>query len=249
MSDEVKALVSIDTNLVRDEGLDKKAFLKNVETTIDSYESIQLTPEEKQKLKVHLAHLKTGLQAMVPLKCGGPKCPEVFRKNCPLAQMNKAPMGKQCFMEVSLFMVWREGYINEYGVDPMSPTEVGMANELAELDVLELRATMAMAEPDMAQMVTENVVGVTKEGEPISMLGVNPLWEAKERLKARRSRIIKLLVGDRQEKYKREAALKKTDGSDASTAMAKFLVNVNAVTAKVKDLADQSVIDVDSFDK
>jgi hypothetical protein len=46
--------------------------------------------------------------------------------------------------------------------------------------------------------------------------------DAKEKLSARRSKIIKLMVGDRQEKYKKEAALKVREEADPSSRMAKM---------------------------
>ena len=66
----------------------------------------------------------------------------------------------------------------------------------------------------------------------------NPFMELKDRLQSRRSKIVKLMVGDRQEKYKMEAALKVKIDQDPSSKM-------SAMRAKLDNLSRE----MDAFQK
>ena len=144
-------------------------------------------------------------------------CP--FADRCPLQQINKAPIGKQCLIEVQLMKEWIMRYFEEFDVDPNNFTEVGYVNELADLMVLEMRINMNLAKAENATGIIDQVMGVDREGDPIIQKQISPFLEMKERIGNRRSKIIKLMVGDRQEKYKKEAALKIRIDSDPSNQM------------------------------
>ena len=85
--------------------------------------------------------------------------------------------------------------------------------------VLEMRINMNLAKAENATGIIDQVMGVDREGDPIIQKQISPFLEMKERIGNRRSKIIKLMVGDRQEKYKKEAALKIRIDSDPSNQM------------------------------
>jgi hypothetical protein len=120
-------------------------------------------------------------------------------------------------------------YFDEFDVDPNNFTEVGFINELADLMVQEMRINMFLAKPENQSMLVDQVMGVDRDGDPIIQKQVSPYIELKEKISNRRSKIIKLMVGDRQEKYKKEAALKIKLNSDPSSQMA-------AMRSKLEDL-------------
>lgn len=218
---------------------------------LDDYTDIEYTPEQARKIQTHLQKLSTGATAMTPMYCAGALCP--FATRCPLVQMRnaeneedrghpqhgKAPIGKQCLIEVQLMKEWIVRYFQEFEVDPNNFTEVGYVNELADLMVLEMRLNMNLAKKENAELVTDQTVGVTSDGTPIIQKQISPFMAQKERLANRRSKIIKLMVGDRQEKYKMEAALKMKLDTDPSSKMATMRARIESLTRELDTVQDQ----------
>ena len=198
--------------------LTRTDFFRFIGHNLDDYEEMELSPTEARKIHSHLQKLSTGSTAMIPMYCGGKICP--FAARCPLQQMDKAPIGKQCLIEVQLMKEWIIRYFDEYDVDPNNFTDIGYINELAEIEILQMRLNMNIAKAENAELITDQVAGFSHEGVPILQKQLSPFMELKDRLSSRRSKIIKLMVGDRQEKYKKEAALKVKLDSDPSSKMA-----------------------------
>lgn len=217
--------------------LTKTDYFKFLRHNLDDYSDIVYTPEEALRIQAHLQRLSTGSAAMVPLFCSGSECP--FAQRCILQQMGKAPYGKQCTIELELMRDWTIRYFEEYDVDPNSFTEVAYINELAEIEIYLFRLNMNLAKAENAELVIEQSVGVDNMGNPILQKQLSPFMEQKEKLQNRRSKIIKLMVGDRQEKYKKEAALKIKLESDSSTRMSHVrerLDNLNRTLDKNIDI-------------
>jgi hypothetical protein len=128
----------------------------------------------------------------------------------------------------------------EYDVDPNSFTEVAYVNELAEIEIMLMRLNMSISRPENAELVIDQVVAIGQDGTPIVQKQVSPFLEQKDKLLARRSRIVKLMVGDRQEKYKKEAALKVKIDKDPSSEMAKTRSRLEHVARAAKHYIDQS---------
>lgn len=213
MVDEKKALVPIqDTELSN-----RERYYEYIRTYLDDYTSVSFTKEEKNRIESHMRKLSTGSAAMVPLWCSGPACP--FAAKCIYQQMGKAPVGKACLVEIQLLQHWIITYMEEYQVDPSSFTEVGYCNELAEIEIMLYRLNMLLSRPENADGTIDQTVGMTNNGTPMVQKVISPWVEQKDRLLTRRSKIIKLMVGDRQEKYKKEAALKIRESKDPSTKM------------------------------
>ena len=198
--------------------LTKSNYFRFLQHDLDNYDDIELDPKEAKKIHTHLQKLSTGATAMVPLYCAGNQCP--FAHACPLVEINKAPLGRQCILEVQLLKEWTLRYFKEYEVDPSSFTEIGYINELAEIEILLNRLNMNLAKPEHAELVIDQVAHISHDGTPILQKQLSPFMEQKERLYNRRSKVVKLMVGDRQERYKKEAALKVKIDQDPSSQMA-----------------------------
>jgi hypothetical protein len=227
-----KALISLGGTAITEEGkLTRSNYFRFLGHDLDKYDEIWMTPKQARKLHNHLTKLSTGSTAMTPMHCAGALCPVADR--CPLVQMKhaeneeerghpthgKAPVGKQCIIEVQLIKEWIVRYFEEFDIDPNNFTEVGYVNELADLMVMEMRINMNLAKVENSALVVENTIGVDRDGDPILQKAISPYIEMKDRIANRRSKIIKLMVGDRQEKYKREAALKVKTDADTSQQM------------------------------
>ena len=175
--------------------LTKTNYFNFLNHNLDDYTDLEFTPEQAHKVHNHLLKLSTGATAMAPMYCGGDRCP--FKERCVFYQMDKAPVGKQCLIEVELMKTWVMDYMTEFDVDPNNTTEVAYVNELAELQILEMRINMNLAKPGNAELVTDQTVGVDRDGDPILQKQISPFMELKDKIANRRSKVIKLMVGDR----------------------------------------------------
>jgi hypothetical protein len=217
--------------------LTRDNYFNYLQHNLDDYSEMEFTPQEASKLTNHIKRLSTGASAMTPLVCHGPQCP--FASRCPLQQMGKAPIGKQCLIEVQLMKDFIIRAMMEYDVDPNSFTEVAYINELAEIEVLLMRLNMSISRPENAELVIDQIVAIGQDGTPVIQKQVSPYQEQKEKLLARRSRVIKLMVGDRQEKYKKEAALKVKLDKDPSSKMAIMRGKLEALSSKLDQLSSE----------
>lgn len=269
MSDEEKTLVKVDQALVDHQLKSEKAtsgLFHFLGIHRDNYSHLSFTPEEARSIRSHLSHLVTGATAAIPLVCGGEKlCP--FKESCPFIRADRArvkagvggkkltPVGLQCLVEVELLSKWTFFYIDEYEIDETSFTEVQMVRELAEIELMLWRLNNNLAKPENAELVQEVNVGIDKEGNALTRQEVNAFITAKETLNNRKSKIVKLMVGDRQEKYKREAALKLKNDGDPSTTAATLRNQMDLLVRQTQKLnldlkqIEGKVIDVEVEDK
>lgn len=235
---EKKVSVTVGGTAFTESGkLTRSNYFRWIGHDLDQYDMIKMTPEEARSIDTHLRKLSTGSTAMVPMYCAGPSCP--FADRCPLQKMDKAPIAKQCLIENQLLKEFTLRYFNEFDVDPNNFTEVGYITELAEILILEMRLNMALARPENAELVIDQVANVTSDGTPIIQKQLSPFMEQKERLATRRSRIIKLMVGDRQEKYKKEAALKVKIDADPSSRMARMRSQLEKLQRQLDNLGTE----------
>lgn len=239
-------------------------FLQLLDIQIDDYSDLSFSPEEIFAVRQTLSHFSTGATAAIPLICGGPLCP--FKERCPFMKIDAkrkkdnpdfgpkdlcTPIGKACLVETSLLNEWTKTYINEYDVMDKSFSELQIVRELAEIELLLWRINNGLAQAENSTMVQENSVGIDKQGNTITRREISAHFEVKERLSNRKHKLIKLMVGDRQEKYKKEAALKIKQEDDASSNAAQLRGQLNRLISKAKNVelkikeAEGNVLSID----
>lgn len=199
--------------------LAKSRYLQMLDSPED-YSDLSFSPQETAFIRKKLSHLSTGSFAAIPLICQGNTCP--FGSNCPFYQISKMPEGRSCPVELNLLKEWTIRFIEEYEVDPGAQTDRFFVQELAETELLLYRINSNLAKAQYGELVAESVSNVDREGNVFYEEKIIPLMELKLKLTARKDRVIKLMVGDRQEKYKKKAALKQKDESDFSNSGAKL---------------------------
>jgi len=257
-------LIKLNGTLIKSDGTEAKSnYFKFLELQPDDYSDIAFSPEEAQRIRTHLQHLSTGASAVIPLYCGGvARCP--FIAACPLARIDEdrkltnpdarsvLPVGRRCVVETNLINEWTRLYLMEYEVDEHSFTEIQLVRELAEIELMLWRLNNNLAKPENAGLVQDTVVGVDREGRALTRKEISSIFEAKERLINRKTKLIKLMVGDRQEKYKRDAALKTRDEGDPSTSAAQLRGRINSLlkeaerSTRALQEAEGNMIDVDA---
>lgn len=199
----------------RGETLLNSRYLKFLEP-VDDYSDLSFAPEEAEIIRKRLSHLSTGAFAAIPLTCPGTEgCP--FSKNCPFAQISQTPKGRACLVELNLLKEWTISYIKEYDVHPDSLTDRIYVQELAEIELLLYRINSNLAKVKYGELIQNSLINVTPQGTEIYEEKVPALMELKLQLQNRKDKIVKLMVGDRQEKYKMQAALKQSETKDVSS--------------------------------
>jgi hypothetical protein len=220
---------------------DKEEFLKSIE--IKPSEEAKYTDKELSKIRYRLSNLRHGACAAIPIRCTGNDCP--MRTQCPLVEIGRPPLRQSCPVEINLLNEWRRLYIQEYDIDPGSFSELSMVNELAEVELLQWRINNSLAKAENAMLVTDNVVGVDKHGSVITRQEVSSFFDIRERLNNRKSRIIKLMVGDRQEKYKEQAATKTLRDTDPSSRAAELRTSLTEVMKLAKQVQKDLAVDAE----
>lgn len=216
-------------------------FFKTLARDLDDYSDISFTKDEAIRINNHISKLSTGSTAIVPLICPGEEqCP--FSSSCPFAQMKKTPTLRQCLVEVNLLKQYILEYMEDYQVDPDNFTELSYCNELAEIEIYLWRLNNNLAKPANAELVVEQPMGTDRDGNPILQKQVSPFFDMKEKLLARKSKIIKLMVGDRQERYKKEAALKQKEDSDTSSQQADMRRKIDVLVRKLDELSGMKAL-------
>lgn len=257
-------LIKLNGTLIKSDGSEVKSnYFKFLELQPDDYSDISFSPEEAHRIRTHLQHLSTGASAAIPIWCGGrARCP--FAQSCPFVKLDderKAadptassviPVARKCLLETNLLNEWTRLYIMEYGIDEHSFTEIQLVRELAEIELMLWRLNNNLSKPENAELVQDTVVGVDREGRALTRKEISSIFEAKERLTTRKTKLIKLMVGDRQEKYKRDAALKTKDDGDPSTTAAQLRGKINNLlreaerSTRALQEAEGNVIDVEA---
>lgn len=212
----------------------KHKYFDFLNINLDSYSDLTFSPEEANKISNHMRKLSTGATAMIPLYCAGDTCP--FKDRCPLYAINRHPLGRQCLIETELIKEFIMRAIEEYDIDPSNFTEIGFVNELAEIEILLMRLNMNLSKPEHAELVTDQTIAIDNQGNPIVQKQLSPFMDQKEKLYTRRAKIIKLMVGDRQEKYKKEAALKMKIDQDPSSKMASMRNKLDALSRQLEEI-------------
>ena len=218
----------------------KTKFFKILAHDLDDYSDIAFTKDEAVTINNHLSKLSTGSTAMVPLICGGEKlCP--FAAQCPFVAMKKVPLGRKCLVEVNLLKQYILSYIKDYDVDPDNFTELGFCQELATIEIYLWRLDNNLSKPENASLIVDQPMGTDRGGNPILQKQVSPFFDMREKLLARKAKIIKLMVGDRQERYKKEAALKQKEDKDTSSQQADMRRQLDSLVRKLDEISGKEM--------
>lgn len=225
-----------------------ESLLSVLNDITEDYEEVNLNQEEAIVLTRQLKRMSIGSAQFSPMECAGARCP--FASRCPLVQMKgtegshvshgKAPVGKQCLLEVTMLRDGTLNLVREYTVDMNNFTEFNLVSEIAEIEVLQWRLNMLLSRPENATLVIDQTVGTDQDGSPLTQQQVSPIFEQKQKLANRKTRLIKLMVGDRQEQYKKEAALKQKTEADASSTMAEVKKNLRALQSEIDSKIEEA---------
>ncbi|OXB94782.1 hypothetical protein [Parageobacillus galactosidasius] len=178
-----------------------------------------------------LRKTKHGLYASVPIICKGQGCP--YAHSCPLVEMDKAPYGEKCPIEIAALEDLFHRYCEHFGIDPDNPkpsdtVDLMMIKDLVDADIALLRCDNKMAWD--ADYIIHNTVGMTEEGERITKQELHPLTEYKEKLIARKNKTFQLLNSTRKDKEGMKLTVTH-DPSERAAEMLKVLQDMKEIEA------------------
>lgn len=198
--------------------LEKTDFFKFLGTDLSDYSDIKMTPEQALAFKNQVVRMTHGASAALTLWCAGPQC---INKTCPFHDGGGYPLGKACILEARMIQYLTRAYVEDTGVDPDSPTEMTLINQLVECDIIDYRANLGLSgasDEEAGTLLKTN--RVESEHGVAETTNLHPLLDAKERANSKRIRILEALVKTRKEEYKKAAALKQKETNDSSNFLA-----------------------------
>jgi hypothetical protein len=190
-------------------------------------------PEAVEAINVarRLRQTKHGLYASVPIICKGRGCP--YAHSCPLIEMDMAPLGEKCPIEIAALEDLFQRYCEHFGIDPENPkpadtVDLMMIRDLVDADIALLRCDNKMAWD--ADYIIHNTIGMTEEGEAITKQELHPLTEYKEKLISRKNKTFQLLNSTRKDKEGMKLNVTH-DPSERAAEMMKVLKELEQVEA------------------
>jgi len=222
----------------------KDPIIQNLLALMPEGQELVVTEAAMKTLAQFARRMVDGYQAAVPMICLGQKCP--YYNMCPVVKAELSPpLLKPCPVETHLFDNWKKQKMVELEVDSddeMMAIDRNQINELAELEILQLRANWEMAMDP--QTVREKCVGVDDNGDPIMTEIENPRINVISKLGKEKGRLLDDLVATRKARVKAGAGNTK----DASSIVSAFANAAKRELNKKAQEDKEKVIEVEVTD-
>lgn len=220
----------------------------------DLYKDLHITPQSAARMRSHLAAIKHGTYASVPLICKGyESCP--IRSSCWFAvkkdtgavdlTASKFPLLSPCPVEASILQVKVKQYCSENFKDfnTITPTIISLATKLAELDIYEIRVNMLLSQGDSfgegRDLMQEAVLSSDLHGNPVkTAMKEHPAFALKERFQKMRSQLMKELLSSPEAKLNAKAKIDATKAESVSSTMSKMSAALSKINSIIKDNKD-----------
>lgn len=192
----------------------------------------QLSEEgrEAKAIAAHLNNMKNGLYASIPIRCKADGCP--YKDSCQLFQMDKAPEGELCPIEISTIEQLAERYMEELDVDPNDMIDISMIRDVIDSDISIMRCNKKLATD--ADVVQQVIAGVSEDGNAFFRPEVHKAYDLQMKLIKQRRKLLQDLHATRKEKAKND------EGENFDPSV--YIANLKKKAEKFKD--EDDVIDV-----
>ena len=217
----------------------------------DLYQDLHITPQSAARMRSHLAAIKHGTYASVPLICKGyDSCP--IRSSCWFAvkrdngtvdlATSKFPLLQPCPVEASILQVKVKQYCSEnfHNLNHITPTIISLATKLAELDIYEIRVNMLLSQGDSfgegRDLMQEAVLSNDLHGNPVkTAMKEHPAFALKERFQKMRSQLMKELLSSPEAKINARAKIEANKVDSVSSTMTKMSAALNKINSLIRD--------------
>lgn len=187
---------------------------------------------EAIKQGVAMYQTKHGMYSSIPIICKGKDC--VYAQFYPEIHDDSLTEGERCPVEIALIISKYDAYSKELEIEESNAVDRSMIKDLIDCDVQLLRAENKMAiEGDFVKDVT---IGISDDGDPIQQEQISKAAEYKEKIQAKRNRVLELLNSTRKDK----AGDKLMKIMDPSTYAKELMI---------KAQQSKSISDADFFDE
>ncbi len=226
----------------------------------DLYKDLHITPQSAARMRSHLAAIKHGTYASVPLICKGyESCPIrsscwfVVKRDNGTADLlaSKFPLLQPCPVEASILQVKVKQYCSEnfHNLNHITPTIISLATKLAELDIYEIRVNMLLSQGDSfgegRDLMQEAVLSSDLHGNPVkTAMKEHPAFALKERFQKMRSQLMKELLSSPEAKINARAKIEATKSESVSSTMTKMSSALNKINSLIRD----NTVDADGVD-
>ena len=184
---------------------------------------VELKPEDAERLRRFMSHLRLQGSAGVRLTCAGDACE--YRKTCPLwlakdgtrevedpadpsrtrlVVATKAPTGRPCPIEASIVADALQQFGAHPRVDRNNPIHRAYVNELCQIAALEWRCNMLLGF-DFHGVTQEVVCAISPIGDVYKRREVNQILEVLAKVQNRRSQIFREMTITPEAEAKRRA--------------------------------------------
>jgi len=223
-----------------------ESLFRFIKTPIARRQGFELTKEQRQRLHHHVANLRTGTYALVPLICKGfPMCPLIGV--CPMVETKEDgtidvtesnfPLLQQCPVEAVTMQAKIIDLCKEYKINPEDTTDIAIITKIAELDIYDHRLSMQLAKEEGQSLLIDSVTQVDqKSGAVYSEMKLHPAIDAKEKIAKQKDNLLRSMVGTRMDKAR--VNKDKQESSDAVQKMTELMT-------AIKKIQEGEVIDGD----
>ncbi len=175
-----------------------KKAVNNQLVNISEESGHQLSDAGKETIQRFVDQISLGFAATMTMICG-PKCS--FISACPIKQSGAPlPYGKRCPVESSIIAVWVNKHLKALGIedydDPAHSFDLDLLYELAGQELIRWRCGVHLS--DDPELVTNQLVGYSVNGEAIFSDVINPVLDVMERAGRNVAKIREALLATRK---------------------------------------------------
>lgn len=201
-------------------------------TSVEMPSAWKLSEKGKEaiKLAVGMTNTKHGLYASIPMLCKEKECP--YAKVCPLMDVNAAPRGERCPLEIAMILSKYENYKEEFQIDERNIVDMELTKDLIDCDVQIFRAENKMAVD--GDFIEEYVVTVTEGGEAVTDTRISKAADYKDRVSAKKHKVLQMMHSTRKDKAGDKLTLSLDPSTYAATLM-KQVADANAQSGQIID--------------
>lgn len=172
---------------------------------MNQYNNIALDKNDVRRIARAFMDIEVGSSTNLVMRCSKKKC--LYRTRCALYKADKAPEGRECLHENKILAHSLSRYIQSMDIDTENYPEMVMVNQLVEFELIEYRCNTILSF-DHTDLKMTVVVGVDAEGQIVTKEDISYAVTLKEKVFKMKMEILKSLTATRQEKWKKQAALK-----------------------------------------
>lgn len=207
-------------------------------TEVEMPKSWKISEKGKEAIRYALAmtHTKHGLYASIPMLCKASKCH--YAKVCPLVEMDKAPEGERCPLEIGIILTKFEQYKQEFGLDENNIVDMGLVKDLIDCDIQIFRAENKIAVD--GDFIEEVPMSVTESGEVITQPQLSKATEYKDKILNKKFKILELMHATRKDKAQDKMVAKLDPSTYAAQLMAQVAKSSGGpvIDAEFEDMED-----------